>query len=83
MATLTEPVPTLEEIETAAAKLSPGQRGVLIERLQEMDEVRDPEIEAAWDTEIRRRIEEIRSGKVQCLDGEEVMRELSEKYGLT
>lgn len=82
MATLTEPVPTLEELETAAAKLTAGQRRVLIGRLQEMDEVRDPEIEAAWDSEIRRRIEEIRSGEVECLDGEEVMARVSADLGL-
>ena len=32
----------------------------------------DPEIEAAWQTEIARRVEEIQSGKVQGLPGEEV-----------
>ncbi len=32
----------------------------------------DPEIEAAWKTEVDRRIEEIQSGKVQAIPGEEV-----------
>ncbi len=84
MATVTETLPSLEEIEAAAAKLTPGQRGVLIDRIREMDEEpADPEIEAAWDTEIRRRIAEIDNGTAVLLDGDEVMRDLSEKYGLS
>ena len=84
MATITQDIPSIEEIEAAAAKLTPGQREVLIDRIREMNgEAADPEIEAAWDSEIKRRIEEIHSGKVQCFDGEEVMREMREKFGFT
>jgi len=83
MATITESLPSLEEIEAAAAKLTPGQRGVLIDRIREMDEEpADPEIEAAWDTEIRRRIAEIDNGEVECLDGEEVMARVRAELGL-
>ena len=32
----------------------------------------DPEIEAAWQTEAARRVEEIQSGKVQGIPGEDV-----------
>ncbi len=84
MATITESLPSLEEIEAAAAKLTPGQRGVLIDRIREMDEEpADPEIEAAWDTEIRRRIAEIDSGEAVLLDFDEVMGEMRAKYGLS
>jgi putative addiction module component (TIGR02574 family) len=83
MATITQDIPNIEEIEAAAAKLSPGQREVLIERIREMNgEVSDPDVEAAWDTEIKRRIDEIRSGKVQCLEGEEVMERIRAELGL-
>jgi putative addiction module component (TIGR02574 family) len=83
MATITQDIPNIEEIEAAAAKLSPGQREVLIERIREMNgEVSDPDVEAAWDTEIKRRIDEIRSGKVQCLEGEEVMKRIRAELGL-
>jgi putative addiction module component (TIGR02574 family) len=83
MATITQDIPNIEEIEAAAAKLSPGQREVLIERIREMNgEVSDPYVEAAWDTEIKRRIDEIRSGKVQCLEGEEVMKRIRAELGL-
>lgn len=83
MATITQDTPNIEEIEAAVAKLTPGQRGVLIDRIREMDEeVVDPEVEAAWDTEIRRRIAEIDSGEAVLLDGEEVMARVSAELGL-
>ena len=46
------------------------------------EEVVDPEGEAAWDTEIRRRIAEIDNGKVDLLDGEEVMTRIRAELGL-
>ena len=83
MATITKDIPDIEEIEAAVAKLTPGQRGVLIDRIREMDKEKDPEVEAAWDTEIRRRIAEIDSGEAVLLDFDEVMGEMREKYGLS
>jgi len=83
MATITQDTPDIEEIEAAVAKLTPGQRGVLIDRIREMDEeVVDPEVEAAWDTEIRRRIAEVDSGEAVLLDGDEVMARVSAQLGL-
>jgi hypothetical protein len=81
MATITEDLPDIEKIEAAAAKLTPSQRGVLIDRIREMDEVKNPEIEAAWDKEICRRIAEIDSGEAVLLDLDEVMEEMRVKYG--
>jgi hypothetical protein len=46
-------------------------------------EVSDPDVEAAWDTEIKRRIAEIDNGEVELLDFDEVMDEIREKYGLS
>jgi putative addiction module component (TIGR02574 family) len=40
----------------------------------------DPEWRATWEAEIRRRIEDVRSGKVQLVDGEEVFRRIEAKY---
>jgi len=87
MATITTPAPvaslSLDEIEAAAARLSADEREELIQRLIELENPADPEVEAAWDDEIARRLEEVRSGKVQCLDGDEVMREMRERFGLS
>ena len=38
--------------------------------------------EAVWAAEVDRRLEEIRSGKVQALPGEQVMAELRSRYGV-
>jgi hypothetical protein len=46
------------------------------------EEVVDPEVEAAWDTEIRRRIAEIDNGEVDLLDGEEMMTRIRSELGL-
>jgi hypothetical protein len=43
-----------------------------MDRLSEGLHASNPEIEATWHTEIGRRIEEIPSGKVQGIPGEEV-----------
>ena len=83
MATVTDELPDLEKIEAAAAKLTPGQRGVLIDRIREMDEVRDPEVDAAWHKEICSRIAEVDSGEAVLLDLDEVMEEMRVKYGLS
>lgn len=40
----------------------------------------DPEWRAAWEVEIRRRIENVKTGKSQLLDGESVMQELRERF---
>ena len=87
MATTTSQLSTaslsLEEIEAAAARLSSDERGELLQRLIELEHPADPHVEAAWNEEIIRRLEEVRNGKVQCLDGDEVMREMRERFGLT
>lgn len=73
---------TLDQLEQEAAKLSPTERAALIERLHSLDEPQEPEIEAAWDAEISRRILEVESGDVQLLDGPGVIAELRKKHGL-
>ncbi len=42
----------------------------------------DPEIDAAWRIETRRRIAEIESGQVKGIPGEQVMAELRQIVGL-
>jgi len=42
----------------------------------------DPaEVRAAWKAEIRRRIDEIKSGKVDGIPAEEVFRRMRQKFG--
>jgi putative addiction module component (TIGR02574 family) len=67
---------TLEQVTEEALNLSPPDRAaltrVLIEAL-DAGPAEDPaEIEAAWDQEISRRLQEIDSGKVKLIPAEEV-----------
>jgi putative addiction module component (TIGR02574 family) len=67
------PVPmTLDQIVEETRHWPPEKVGELLERLSEDLHTSNPEVEAAWQTEIARRIEEIQSGKVQGIPGEEV-----------
>ena len=50
----------------------PEKVGELVGRLSGDLHISDPQTEAAWKTEIDRRIEEIQTGKVQGLPAEEV-----------
>ncbi|HEX7721565.1 MAG TPA: addiction module protein [Pyrinomonadaceae bacterium] len=60
-----------------ALSLPPGARAMLADHLLEsLDWDNQKEIDAAWAEEAERRMQEIRDGKVQTIDGEQVMREL-------
>lgn len=63
---------TLDEIVEETKHWPPEQVGELVGRLTDDLHNSDPEIEAAWKTEIDRRIEEIESGKVKGVPAEEV-----------
>jgi putative addiction module component (TIGR02574 family) len=63
---------TLDEIVEETRHWPPERVGELVGRLTEDLHTSDPETEAAWKTEIDRRIEEIQSGKVKGIPAEEV-----------
>ena len=63
---------TLDQIVEETRHWPPEKVGELVERLSEDLHTSDPEIEAAWQSEIARRVEEIQSGKVQGIPGEDV-----------
>lgn len=73
---------TVAEIESAFEKLSAREQ----EQFAEWYEARlaqagpDPEIDQLWAAEVRRRLEEVRSGGVQAIPGEPVMAELRRRY---
>jgi putative addiction module component (TIGR02574 family) len=62
----------MEQIIEEARGWSPEKVGELVSRLTEDLHASEPETEAAWKTEIDRRIEEIQTGTVQGIPGEEV-----------
>jgi len=66
-----------EEILSAALSLPPGARAMLADHLLEsLDAENQKRIDALWAEEAERRMQEIRDGKVQPIDGEQVMKEL-------
>lgn len=73
---------TFDELEAQALALPDPQRAKLAKHLWEtLDPEPESEVSDAWKVEIRRRIDEIDSGKVQLIPGEEVMRELRARFG--
>jgi putative addiction module component (TIGR02574 family) len=60
--------------------LPSDQRTFFIDRLIEsLNIAQRPEIDALWEAEIDRRVEEIKSGKVKLVDGEEVFSEVRKR----
>ena len=74
--------PQVSELLERALALSSEERGMLIDRLVESldDEPAEEGVEAAWDAEIKRRVEDVRSGRVKTIPGEQVLRELAEEF---
>ena len=74
--------PQASEVLERALALSAQERGVLIDRLVEsLDEGPAEEgVEEAWAEEIKRRVDDIRSGKVKMIPGEQVLRELANEF---
>lgn len=69
---------TIEQIKEEAMKLPPEARADLADWLWVSVESRES-VQAAWDAEIARRIEEIESGKVELIPAEEVLARIDEK----
>lgn len=66
---------TAEQLEVAALQLPRSERAWLAERLiSSLDQ--DEEIVAAWDEEIRRRLEEYDAGLVKAIPAEEALAQL-------
>jgi len=76
---MAEMTPQVSEVLEKALALSTQERGLLIDHLIEsLDEGPAEEgVEEAWDDEIKRRVNDIRSGKVKMIPGEQVRRRLA------
>jgi putative addiction module component (TIGR02574 family) len=71
--------PPAEALFEAALRLPESDRAELAERLLEsLDGAvhQDPDVRAAWAEEIAHRLEDISSGRVQCVPWEEVRRRM-------
>jgi putative addiction module component (TIGR02574 family) len=74
--------PQVLEVLDKALALSIKDRGLLIDRLVESldDGPAEEGVEAAWADEIKRRVDDIRSGRVKTIPGEQVLREMAEEF---
>jgi putative addiction module component (TIGR02574 family) len=70
--------PQVSELLEKALTLSTQERGLLIDRLVEtLDNVPAEEgVEAAWEEEIKRRMDDIRSGRVKTIPGDQLLARL-------
>ncbi len=70
---------SLDELTKEVLALPSASRAILAEKLVESLEFDvDEEIQSAWLDEAEKRIEELRTGKVQPIPGEEVLAEVRE-----
>lgn len=73
---------TLDQITEEAMKLPADSKALLADKLVESLESEDlDEIQRLWSAEAIRRRDEIRSGKVQPIPGEEVLEEVRRLVG--
>jgi putative addiction module component (TIGR02574 family) len=73
---------TLDQITEAALKLSADSKISLAEKLVESLATGEPtEIEQLWSTEAVRRRDEVRSGRVKAIPGDEVREEVRRLVG--
>ena len=69
---------SLYAIEAAAFLLPPEERAKLAERLIASLE-RNPEVEKAWEEEIKRRIAEFAAGRIESIPAETVFEEARDR----
>ena len=71
----------VEELAQQARTLSLEDRARLAEELlASLDEASEPDAEGAWEKEIGRRVDEIRSGRAKLIPADEVFVETAKIY---
>ena len=76
---MSQMTPQVSEVLKKALALSKQDRGLLIDRLIESLDADPAEegVEQAWADEIKSRVDDIESGKVEMIPGDEVRRRLA------
>ena len=70
----------IEIVEAQAMKLTPDERADLADKLWLSVNSKE-EVDAAWDAEIARRIDQLDAGDLECIPWDTVMAKLRSKYG--
>ena len=73
---------TLDQIVEKARHWPPEKVGELVGRLTEDLHASDPDIEAAWKTEVDRRVQEIQAGKIESIPVEQSLARIRKIAGL-
>lgn len=63
--------PNLAEYIEAGKSLSPDEREIAALALQSVDDAEQAEIDAAWEAEVQRRLDDLVSGRVKSVSGRE------------
>jgi putative addiction module component (TIGR02574 family) len=71
---------TTMELFSMAEALSIDEKSLLVERLLESMHPTDSEIDELWKVEVERRIDEVKSGKVKTIPGDEVFAKIRERF---
>ena len=71
---------TTKELKDEALSLPVEERAMLADALLQSLNGPDPEIDHLWAEEIRRRVEDMKAGKVQLIPGEEVFARIRDRY---
>jgi putative addiction module component (TIGR02574 family) len=73
---------TVQQIVEEARQLGRSELADLVEALLVETAEPDPKVDEAWKAEVRRRVIEIESGRVEFIPGEQVMVEVRKIVGL-
>ena len=73
-------MPGSEKLIREAESLPIDERLKVVDSLLRSLHPPDPDIDRLWIAEARRRLDEVRSGNVQLIDGAQVMQKLRERF---
>ncbi len=71
-----------DELISEAISLPADIRALIVNKLLESLNPTTKEIDEIWAVEAENRVEDIRTGKVKTIPGEEVFKEIRDKYNL-
>lgn len=71
-----------DELISEAISLPADIRALIVNKLLESLNPTSKEIDEIWASEAEKRVEDIRTGKVKTISGEEVFKEIRDKYNL-
>jgi putative addiction module component (TIGR02574 family) len=71
---------SIKDIIREASELPVEDRAMVIDSLLRTLNTPDPEIDKAWSEEARRRLDELRSGRITPVPGNEVFSRIKERF---